>query len=483
MKKGSKKSGLRIWLGTLAVAFMLVAVCPQSAEAQTNTFPTTGNAGAGTTTPGSPLEVKAAQPDIAINQTDTSLYSRLIFKENGGARSAFHFIGSAFATVNRRNAIELYNNYGAILFFTDSTGTGVERMRIDTSGNVGIGIQSPGVHAKFEVNGAGAPDYAIFSDWLTSTLRIGRSGTTLQLRTDAGQHLALMSGAKVGIGTTSPIYSLDVNGGTNSFRAKASTTSSSDAIAAFENSTGIQALFRANGYLGMGTTSPLGRIDVRQIGNSGTLSTLLTSYGGNEDTYLRGGSSSAVVHIGDVAATTSKLLLMENGGNVGIGMTSPTEKLEVSGNLKVSGTITGGTINAKYQDVAEWVESSQALAAGTVVVLDHTRSNQVVASSKSYDTRVAGVISVQPGIALGESGAGKVLVATTGRVKIKVDASSGAIQIGDLLVTSDKEGVAKKSDPLMLGGVQIHRPGTLIGKALEPLANGTGEILVLLSLQ
>ena len=34
-----------------------------------------------------------------------------------------------------------------------------------------------------------------------------------------------------------------------------------------------------------------------------------------------------------------------------------------------------------------------------------------------------------------------------------------------------------------VGGARIHRPGTLLGKALEPLAKGTGEILVLLSLQ
>jgi hypothetical protein len=40
-----------------------------------------------------------------------------------------------------------------------------------------------------------------------------------------------------------------------------------------------------------------------------------------------------------------------------------------------------------------------------------------------------------------------------------------------------------KSIPLDLGGTPIHRPGTLIGKALEPLEKGTGEILVLLSLQ
>jgi hypothetical protein len=64
-----------------------------------------------------------------------------------------------------------------------------------------------------------------------------------------------------------------------------------------------------------------------------------------------------------------------------------------------------------------------------------------------------------------------------------VDASSGPIDVGDLLVTSDIRGVAKKSEPLLLGSVPIHRPGTLIGKALEPLEKGSGKILVLLSLQ
>jgi len=67
--------------------------------------------------------------------------------------------------------------------------------------------------------------------------------------------------------------------------------------------------------------------------------------------------------------------------------------------------------------------------------------------------------------------------------RVKVDASRAPIHVGDLLVTSDREGVAMKSEPVNIGGVQLHRPGTLIGKAIEPLAKGQGEILVLLSLQ
>lgn len=222
---------------------------------------------------------------------------------------------------------------------------------------------------------------------------------------------------KVAVGNSAPAYSLDVNGGLNSFRAKAATASGGDTVATFENSSGIQMIVRGDGKVGLGTVTP-------------------------------------------------------------------TQKLHVVGSVKVTQNIdVDGNINAKYQDVAEWVESSEELPAATVVILDPSRSNQVVASTTAYDSRVAGVISQRPGIALGERGEGRVLVATTGRVRVKVDASNGPINIGDLLVTSDKTGLAMKSVPVEIGGVRIHRPGTLIGKALEPLAHGTEEILVLLSLQ
>jgi hypothetical protein len=165
-------------------------------------------------------------------------------------------------------------------------------------------------------------------------------------------------------------------------------------------------------------------------------------------------------------------------GNLGVGTSAPTARLDVQGDIRAS-----GNISAKYQDVAEWVPTTQKLAAGTVVILDTRNSNHVLASVSAYDTRVAGVISAQPGIMLGEAGESKALVATTGRVKVKVDATRAPIQIGDLIVTSDVAGTAMKSEPIQLGSRQIHTPGTIIGKALEPLEKGTGEILVLLSLQ
>lgn len=165
-------------------------------------------------------------------------------------------------------------------------------------------------------------------------------------------------------------------------------------------------------------------------------------------------------------------------GNVGIGVISPTEKLDVNGNINVS-----GNINAKYQDIAEWVETALPLEPGTVVIVDPTQSNHVLMSPRAYDTRVAGAISKQPGLALGEKSDTKVLVAQSGRVRIKVDAKYGAIRIGDLLVTSPTPGHAMRSRPMKIGDQFLHRPGTLLGKALEALPKGKGEILVLLTLQ
>ncbi len=148
-----------------------------------------------------------------------------------------------------------------------------------------------------------------------------------------------------------------------------------------------------------------------------------------------------------------------------------------------SGLVTGGTIQANYQDVAEWVPSGEELPAGTVVILDPEHDNQVRPSDHAYDTAVAGVVSAQPGIVLGESAATKSKIATTGRVRVKVDATRDAIKIGDLLVTSDVAGEAMKSEPIDFAGAKIHRPGTIIGKALEPLSSGQAQIMVLLSLQ
>ena len=198
---------------------------------------------------------------------------------------------------------------------------------------------------------------------------------------------------------------------------------------------------------------------------------------GSTTGFLAAFSSSGSLRIAPIATMNEAGITAAKDGSTGL-------TLDAAGNLNVSGDITGArVINAVYQDLAEWVPSAENLDAGTVVVLDRSDSNRVAASSSSYDTAVAGVVSAQPGILLGQPGASKEQVATTGRVRVKVDAGRSGIAVGDLLVTSDRRGYAMRSEAIEIAGRRIHQPGTIIGKALEPLAGGTGEILVLLSLQ
>jgi hypothetical protein len=166
--------------------------------------------------------------------------------------------------------------------------------------------------------------------------------------------------------------------------------------------------------------------------------------------------------------------------------TSPVApiKLEVNGGIHASGDITAnGNIAAKYQDVAEWVPATEGLRPGTVVVLNLEQDNAVVASAHAYDTAVAGVVSANPGVILGEGSPSKAQIATSGRVLVHASASRLPIKIGDILVTSDIAGVAMKSEPIDVAGFKMHRPGTIVGKALQALPSGEGDILVLLSLQ
>lgn len=394
-------------------------------------------------------------------------------------------------------------------------------------GNVGIGTTAPAY--KLDVAGpVNATGFYVNG----SPLQVGGGGGSQW--TTNGTSVYYNNG-NAGIGTTTPAYKFTVSGtgayngaGSAQIAVNNTTATTGRTWNLHSGDDGSFQIFRSddsltklyfpagnatsaaflNGNVGIGTTTPAAKLAVAGTitqGN-GAYWTLDTSVVPNDWTMI--GSTDATTQrwlhfgyrLGDVvggAYTDSAKINFYNGaavfgingGNVGIGTAAPSAKLDVagnvnaSGNLNATGTITGGNIVAKYQDVAEWVPAIHALPAGTVVVLNPDKSNQVRASFTTYDTRVAGVVSTQPGIALGESGVNKVLVATTGRVKVKVDASRSPIRVGDLLVTSDTEGLAMKSEPVMISGRPFHSPGTLIGKALEPLASGAGEILVLLSLQ
>ncbi|HJZ78109.1 MAG TPA: hypothetical protein VKE51_40560 [Vicinamibacterales bacterium] len=306
----------------------------------------------------------------------------------------------------------------------------------------------------------GAPE----SGGKTTTTTVGGHGATTQATigsvgflgkfTDAtslGNSSLFQSGNFIGVGTTTPVDSVHV--------------AFTDSVGAF---TGYAVQNRANSataYSGMLFYDQFGALGQFQGFNNVTHEYRINNI-------ASGGSINFMIG-------SSSKFLVTNTGNIGIGVTpAATEKLRVAGNVTVD-----GNIGAKYQDVAEWVETAAPLDPGTVVIVDPAEPNRVLAAPKAYDTRVAGAVSRQPGLVLGEQGDDKAMVAQSGRVRIKADASYGAIRIGDLLVTSPTPGYAMRSRPKRVAGTWMHRPGTLLGKALEALPDGKGEILVLLTLQ
>jgi hypothetical protein len=433
-----RRGSYSFWMILPVLMLAIFLVQPREAVAQWATNgnninnTNTGNVGIGTTAPASKLEVSGGGFGAGMLVTDSNTTGTTLEVLNTSANQRWRMQAVGNAVAGRVGNFELWNVNNTVL-----------GLAVQPGGNVGIGTASPAAKLAVTTNTASA----------TSTFTITPDGTNNYYASN--NHDALfIDGSQ-----TSP-HGLYTSAVFRLFHIKASTgfdtlsvSRGGDMVVSPETRLATYALKLApdasNSYYA-GTD-----YDILQVSGVGL---------GNHGMYT--GKTVRLVHVTNAAGGDA--FVMSREGNATFG-----------GDLTIAGNIA-----AKYQDVAEWVPANKMMPAGTVVVLDKSQSNQVQPSFKAYDTRVAGVVSAQPGIALGEGGANKVLVATTGRVKVKVDARAAEIEVGDLLVTSDVEGVATKSVPMMIQGREFHSPGTLIGKALEPMEKGkTGEILVLLSLQ
>jgi hypothetical protein len=143
--------------------------------------------------------------------------------------------------------------------------------------------------------------------------------------------------------------------------------------------------------------------------------------------------------------------------------------------------ITGGSDLSEQFDI---VSADGKIEPGMVVSIDADRPGELSVCNRAYDRRVAGIVSgaggVKPGLWMGQRGTpadGAHPVALTGRAYAWCDAAYGAIEPGDLLTTSNTAGHAMK--------VSDHAAaqGAIIGKAMTPLKEGKGLVLVLVSLQ
>ncbi len=147
-----------------------------------------------------------------------------------------------------------------------------------------------------------------------------------------------------------------------------------------------------------------------------------------------------------------------------------------------TGYFNGGT-QASGADFAEQIAArgdEQNYEPGDVLVISPDADRTVELSAQPFATTVIGVYSTQPAMLAGAPDQNDPLagipVAITGIVPCKVSAENGAIQRGDLLVTASRPGYA------MRAGTNPSQ-GTVLGKALGELKDGTGVIQILVTLQ
>ena len=175
---------------------------------------------------------------------------------------------------------------------------------------------------------------------------------------------------------------------------------------------------------------------------------------------------------------------------------------DIEFNVSNTGNVTAdGSFTSPAADMAEMMVvtgGAQAVEPGDVMVIDPANRRAIVKSQAARSPLVAGVYSTQPGFvgsnhdwdrpAEGTDGVtgvyttaemadlrGEIPLAVVGIVPCKASAENGAIRPGDLLVTASIPGhVMRDDDP---------RVGTVVAKALEALSSGTGVIEVLVTLQ
>jgi hypothetical protein len=286
--------------------------------------------GIGTNNPNYKLEVAGT---LGVESTGNNVVAGLatLFEES--------------ANRTRRNRLQIGGDAsGAFLNATwSSGGTGVmrfqvedtERMRITSAGNVGIGNTSPStlltVGPAGNINAVTSP-----------TLRV--QGLDIPY----GSYGAILFNATDGFTSTSKRFLITNALDANKFAIIRSTDSSTDPAittnGAISSGT-ADFVINNSGNVGLGTTSPAVRLDIQNAGVAakfaainGNSNQIGFSNAANADFQFFIGSPAADVFQFSTSGGTERMRITSNG-NVGIGQTSVTDKLEVTGSIRINGGV------------------------------------------------------------------------------------------------------------------------------------------------
>jgi hypothetical protein len=298
-----------------------------------------GNVGIGTSAPGAKLDVSAGTNlNLGVTQLTLNNYS------NDGVGITFSRTSSdddlMALGVADTDKLGMFSREGLVFATggaTNYTAT-TERMRIDSSGNVGIGTISPS--ARLNVGGGSLPTSGSgYSLGISSALGATRLTTDASSKTNFIGSFYDDTAIEISQGVTSGYVSGIVIGGRSATNATVS-----DAIALYTRSLERMRI-DSSGNVGIGTSSSGAKLEVSgdirtSIGSGGTLSLFETTT--PRANHLVLGSDGSGSYINATYATggsgimrfqteSSERMRIDSSGNVGIGTTSPTQKLDIVG--------------------------------------------------------------------------------------------------------------------------------------------------------
>lgn len=170
-----------------------------------------------------------------------------------------------------------------------------------------------------------------------------------------------------------------------------------------------------------------------------------------------------VVGNGTAGALTPSALHWDNiNTRLGIDTSTPTERLEVNGNVKATFFI-GTATSAQYADLAEKFLPETDFEIGTVVMIGGAAE---ITDTKTIADVAIGVISGEPAFMMNETLAGGQYVALKGRVPVK---AVDNIRKGDILIPGPN-GIAQRG---------IRTSHNKFGIAISDWSNGFVEAVIL----
>ena len=305
----------------------------------------TNRVGIGTANPSAKLDVNGR-----IRASASASFSEIQLLSPSGYGSFVYF---GEAGVGDRGVLGFSNGSGDLVYRSGAStlSTGTERMRIDSSGNVGIGTTNP--NSKLEVAGnirsnvSNGKGFAITGGTSVESGLVRSAGTGVALRTSSLDRLTVDLNGNVGIGTASPSAKVHVSA-SSGYTANKVQSGSHDIDLFVNSNSGI------GGLLVDGTTSmafytgstATERMRIDSSGNVG-IGGSITSLSDTDEISIFAGTTvvdnrARIELYGPSHATLANQAFIRGEQIVFTSDAASTERMRIdsSGNLSVTGSIT-----------------------------------------------------------------------------------------------------------------------------------------------